>query len=76
MISKMKHSNDSNNAPSTDPSATEETGETDSLETCTACGAPVETSTWHPVTSYVDDDGEYQIRAFCSQACRDAWHDE
>lgn len=43
--------------------------------TCAECGERVDPTEWHPVTTTTDDDGTFRLRAFCSQACRDAWRD-
>lgn len=45
-------------------------------EVCEYCGAPVDTSDWHPVSKQRDSDGSLQLILFCSEDCQEAWQDE
>lgn len=40
--------------------------------TCVVCGTTIDRSDWHPVRSWIDDDGQFRIDAYCSMACRAA----
>lgn len=39
---------------------------------CAHCGAPIDTSEWHPICTR-DDDEEFHVYAFCDEECRRAW---
>lgn len=44
----------------------------DAVERCTVCGREIDPTTWHPVATHFDDDGEFHLRVFCSVECRTA----
>lgn len=44
-------------------------GETRSVR-CATCGATIDPTVWHPVSTRIDDDGEFHLDVFCSIECR------
>lgn len=40
---------------------------------CAVCGDGIETDDWHPVATRQNGDEEFQLYAFCSEDCREAW---
>lgn len=43
---------------------------------CSTCGARIDATEWHPLTTRVDDDGAFRVHAFCGADCRAAWNGE
>lgn len=48
-------------------------GRADESRECEVCGAQIDIDQWHPVVADTDDDGAFQLYAFCTQDCRDVW---
>lgn len=44
-------------------------------ERCAECGVSIDTTGWHLVVAHTDGDGEFQLKAFCTRDCRDAWQE-
>jgi hypothetical protein len=40
---------------------------------CATCGAQINPTAWHPVSTHFNDDGEFLLYAFCSIECRNDW---
>lgn len=53
----------------------QETGDRDE-ERCTHCGSVIDVTSWHPLLSRVEDDGDVHLYPFCDIDCRDAWLDD
>jgi len=43
------------------------------LTRCIVCDSRVDSAEWHPVTTYIDDEGEFHLQVFCSIDCRNDW---
>jgi hypothetical protein len=43
---------------------------------CAHCGQRIDIKKWHPLVTGTDEHGEFQVYAFCSEACRDSWLDD
>jgi len=41
---------------------------------CANCGRRIDTTEWHPLATERDDDGDFNVYAFCSEHCRDEWN--
>lgn len=48
----------------------------DEQTSCARCGRQIDITVWHPLVTRTDDDGNFQLFAFCSGWCRDNWMDD
>lgn len=67
---------DNEQADDADAAADESSARADEPKTCANCGTEIDTREWHPLTTRTDDDGDFQVYAFCSDECRDEWADD
>lgn len=51
-------------------------GRADEPKICTNCGSSIDTKEWHPLETRTDDDGNFEVYAFCDDECRDEWLDD
>lgn len=47
--------------------------EEDGSGICATCGERVDTNDWHPASTWVDEDDEFELLVFCSKRCRIRW---
>lgn len=59
------------NAPS--PGMPRLDDEEDGSGICATCGERVDTNDWHPASTWVDEDDEFELLVFCSKRCRIRW---
>jgi len=57
------------NTPGADESGTR----ANEPKTCACCGTPIDMTEWHPLVTRTNDDGSFQVFAFCSRDCKTTW---
>lgn len=63
----MPNPDEEPNQPASDDQLDEE------FEVCAYCGTTLPKEKWCPVVTETDADGDFIIRSFCDEVCKEAW---
>lgn len=45
----------------------------DEPKRCASCGKEIDIKEWHPLVTRTNNDGSFQVYAFCDGNCREKW---